>query len=214
MKINKIATSLITVISLVTVSYAGGKYVAPVEAAVVPIPVDINPLPIYVGLGLVAAGVSKDCPCSDDRLKDTTYGLLVRTGWDFNQYVGIEARYLKASMEKDFSTTTHYGLYIKPQYHITSQTNIYGLLGYGRTDVEGCGFNDGTLTKDGFSYGVGFEYDFSSDDNLGQYSRDFDGQGDQEKGWGMWVDFQNFMYNEGLYNTHSNVITAGITYDF
>ncbi len=215
---HKIIISLTTVIALTSTSFAGGKYVAPVDAGVIPLPVEevaINSLPIYVGLGLIAAGVSRDCQCSgDDRLKDTTYGGIIRAGWDINQYVGIEARALKASWEEDFSTTKHYGLYLKPQYHVSPQTNVYGLLGYGKTEITGCSYADGTLSESGFSYGAGLEYDFGSDESEGQYSRNFDGQGDQEKGWGMWVDFQHLLYNEGIFNTKSNIATAGITYDF
>jgi len=215
MEIRKITISLVSVIALGTSSYAGGKFVEPVEAPVAPIVDTINPLPLYVGLGLVAAAVSKDCPCADaDRQKDMTYGGLVRVGWDFNQYIGLEARYMNASMEKDFSTTTHYGIFAKPQYHITNQMNVYGLVGYGETRVEGCALNDGELKESGLSYGLGFEYDFGSDENLGQYNRMFDGQGDQEKGWGIWADYQNLFHNEGTYNVKTNIFSVGVTYDF
>jgi len=217
MQIRKTVISIVTIMALGTSSYAGGKYVKPVEAEVVPIPVVINPLPLYIGIGLVVAGLSRDCPCSGDkRLKDMTYGVVGRLGWDFNQYIGIEARYLKSSLEDDFSKTTHYGLYLKPQYPITEQTNIYGLIGYGKTTVD---YNNhagrsSTLSKNGLSYGAGLEYDFGSDISQGQYDRAFDGQGDQEKGWGLWVDFQHLLYNEGVFNTDSNLVTAGVTYDF
>lgn len=213
---NKIIISLAVLATLTSTSFAGGKYVAAADAAVIPIPVEaINPLPIYVGLGLIAAGVSRDCPCStDERLKDTTYGGIIRAGWDINQYVGIEARALKASWEEDFSTTKHYGLFLKPQYHVASQTNVYGLVGYGKTDLTGCSYPDHTLSKSGFSYGAGLEYDFGTDVSEGQYSRGFDGQGDQEKGWGMWIDYQHLLYHEGVFNTNSNIATVGITYDF
>jgi OOP family OmpA-OmpF porin len=217
MKISKIAISFVTIVALGTSSYAGGKYVKPVEAEVVPIPAIINPIPLYVGIGLVAAGLSRDCPCSgDSRLKDMTYGGILRAGWDFNDYIGIEARVLKASLEDDFSQTTHYGLYLKPQYHVMDQMNIYGLLGYGRTTVDYDNRNgrSSTLSKNGFSYGAGFEYDLSADESLGQYDRAFDGQGDQEKGWGIWVDFQHLLSSEGAFDTDSNIATVGITYDF
>ncbi len=212
----KIILSLTTSIALTATSYAGSKQVAPVEAEVVPIPAVINPIPLYIGIGLVAAGLSRDCPCTNDsRLKDMTYGGVIRAGWDFNEYFGIEARGLKASIEKDFSKTTHYGLYLKPQYHVSDAVNIYGLLGYGKTTVDyASGSRSSKLSSSGLSYGAGLEYDFSSDESLGQYTRDFDGQGDQEKGWGMWVDFQHLLYNEGVFNTDSNIVTAGITYDF
>jgi OOP family OmpA-OmpF porin len=212
----KIILSLTTAIALTATSYAGSKQVAPVEAEVVPIPAVINPIPLYIGIGLVAAGLSRDCPCTNDsRLKDMTYGGVIRAGWDFNEYFGIEARGLKANIEKDFSKTTHYGLYLKPQYHVSDAVNIYGLLGYGKTTVDyASGSRSSKLSSSGLSYGAGLEYDFSSDESLGQYARDFDGQGDQEKGWGMWVDFQHLLYNEGVFNTDSNIVTAGITYDF
>ena len=212
----KIILSLTTAIALTTTSYAGSKQVIPVEAEVVPIPTVINPIPLYIGIGLVAAGLSRDCPCADDsRLKDMTYGSVIRAGWDFNEYFGIEARGLKANMEKDFSKTTHYGLYLKPQYHVSDAVNIYGLLGYGKTTVDyASGSKNSKLSSSGLSYGAGLEYDFSSDESLGQYARGFDGQGDQEKGWGMWVDFQHLLYNEGVFDTNSNIMTAGITYDF
>jgi OOP family OmpA-OmpF porin len=212
----KIILSLTTAIALTATSYAGSKQVAPVEAEVVPIPAVINPIPLYIGIGLVAAGLSRDCPCTNDsRLKDMTYGGVIRAGWDFNEYFGIEARGLKANIEKDFSKTTHYGLYLKPQYHISDAVNIYGLLGYGKTTVDyASGSRSSKLSSSGLSYGAGLEYDFSSDESLGQYARDFDGQGDQEKGWGMWVDFQHLLYNEGVFNTDSNIVTAGMTYDF
>lgn len=214
MKLNKITISMVSIIALGTNAYAGGKGVQLVEEPIEAIPAVINPLPLYVGLGLVASAVSKECPCADDRQKDMTYGGLLRVGWDFNQYIGLEARYMNASMEKDFSTTTHYGIFAKPQYHITNQMNVYGLVGYGQTNVEGCGLNDGELEESGLSYGVGFEYDFGSDASQGEYGRMFDGQGDQEKGWGVWADYQNLFHNEGVHNVKTNIFSAGVTYDF
>jgi OOP family OmpA-OmpF porin len=206
---------LTTIMTFTMSTYAGSKNVAPIEAEVLPVPPVINPIPIYLGIGLVASAVSKDCPCADDeRQKDMTYGAIIRAGWDINQYVGVEARYAKARLEKDFSTTTHYGLFLKPQYHITNQMNVYGLLGYGKTVVEGCALKNGELSQSGFSYGLGFEYDFSEDDSLGEYERMFDGQGDQEKGWGLWADYQNLFNNEGHYKVKTNLFSAGVTYDF
>ncbi len=211
----KLAISFFTVYALGSSAYAGGKYAEPQDAPVTPIADTVNPLPLYVGLGALASAVSKDCPCSNaDRLKDMTYGALARIGWDFNQYIGLEARYLNAPIEEDFSTTTHYGIFAKPQYHITNQTNIYALVGYGQTTVKGCGLNNGELKEAGLSYGIGFEYDFSGEEGLGEYNRAFDGKGDQESGWGIWADYQNLFHNEGSTNTKTNVFSVGVTYDF
>jgi opacity protein-like surface antigen len=212
----KILISLTTVLALTTTTYAGGS-VVPQEAEVVPVPAVISPIPLYVGLGVVAAAVSRDCPCMDgSRLKDMTYGGLLRAGWDFNDYIGIEARALQASIEEDFSETTHYGLYLKPQYHVSNQTNIYGLIGYGKTEVDYDNHRGraSTLSESGLSYGAGIEYDLSSDNAEGEYARTFDGQGNQEKGLGIFADYQHLLSDEGEFNTDSNIFTVGLTYDF
>ena len=191
-----------------------GKNVAPAVVPVVPV-VDVNP--IYVGLGLLWSGTSRDCDCSGDRLKNTSYGVMGRIGYDFNQYFGIEARAFNASIDKNFAETTHYGVYLKPQYHITDKLNVYGLIGYGQTKIEctHASLPSGTNLYDesGVSFGFGFEYDLSADTPV-VASRAFDGQGDQEKGWGVWVDYQNLLHNEGPNNLKANIVTAGVTYDF
>jgi OOP family OmpA-OmpF porin len=196
---------------LVSGILVAGKNVAPVEAPVVPV-VGINPL--YVGLGLLWSGTSVDCPCANDvRKKETTYGVIGRIGYDFNQYIGIEARAFKASLDKDFAETTHYGIYLKPQYHITDKLNVYGLVGYGKTEIDFSCTTMDDYDDAGLSMGIGFEYDMS-DDSAVATSRNFDGQGDQEKGWGIWVDYQNLLHNEGAKDIKANIVTAGVTYDF
>ena len=200
---------------LVSGVLVAGKNVAPVEAPVVPV-VDVNPF--YIGVGLLWAGTSRNCACDNDnpnkRLKESAYGVIGRIGYDFNQYIGVEARALKSTMDINFATLTHYGLYLKPQYPLTDKLNVYGLVGYGKTKVD-CDHKDVSrkFDKTGVSVGIGFEYDMSSDESVAS-SRTFDGQGDQEKGWGVWVDYQNFLNDEGKDKIKANIVTAGVTYDF
>ncbi|MGB5505070.1 MAG: porin family protein [Sulfurovum sp.] len=200
-------------------SLFGGGDIAP---AVVPVPiVQADPNPFYVGVGLLWAGVSRDCStagCPDVRLKDSTWGGIIRAGWEYNQYVGIEGRALKATIDSDWGETTHYGIFLKPRYPVSEKVNIYGLLGYGHTEIDtDCTAIYDTYKYDGFSYGIGLEYDLSDteDDRLeGTYDRPFDGHMDQERKWGLWIDYQNLMNNEGPANFKSNIVTFGITYDF
>jgi OOP family OmpA-OmpF porin len=148
-------------------------------------------------------------------MKDTRYGSILRLGADYNDYIGLEARVLKTFGSDIFSDTEHYGLYLKPQYHVADKVNIYGLIGYGKTSIDYTnGVRSSTTSESGLSYGAGFEYDLSSDTSLGQYSRMFDGQGEQEKGWGLWADFQRLLTDEGAFDTTSSVATFGVTYDF
>ena len=208
-------TKLVLASLLASGVLVAGKNVAPAVAPVAPV-VDVNPF--YIGLGLLWSGTSRDCPCaSGNRLKETTYGVIGRIGYDFNKYIGVEARALKASIDKDFAETTHYGIYLKPQYPVTDKLNIYGLIGYGKTKIE-CSHPSipaGTkmYDKSGLSVGIGMEYDLSKDKPVAA-SRPFDGQGDQEQGMGVWVDYQNLLHNEGTTNIKANIVTAGVTYDF
>lgn len=210
---------------LTTSSLFGGGDIAPV------IPIEkIDPNPFYVGVGLIWAGVSRDCNdpseyCPDTRLKDSTWGGIIRVGYDFNQYFGIEGRALKATLDSDWAETTHYGIFLKPMMPVGEQMNIYGLLGYGHTKVvTDCAIQE-TFKHDGFSYGIGLEYDLSDKEDdyeahkenewdVLTFDREFDGHGDQEKGWGLFIDYQNLMHDEGPNNYRTNIISFGVTYDF
>ena len=136
-------------------SYAG-KNVMETESPVAPVTV-----PFYIGVGGVMGMVSTDCACQGAagvRKYDTTnYGGLLRVGYDFNPYFGIEARALRSQLSQLFATTTHVGLYAKPQLHITDAINVYGLVGYGYTQVD-CKFQTKPLYKGaGWSFGGGIE---------------------------------------------------------
>ncbi len=192
---------------LASANAMAGKNVEPVETEVVPV---VTPNPFYIGIGGIWSGNSRDCSCAgadNGRMKDSTFGGIVRIGYDFNPYFGIEARALHANLGVDFAKTTHYGIYLKPQYHITDLINVYGLAGYGHTEVEctASDTNNNNFTKNGFSFGAGIEYDLSGDKGA---------QGDEEEGWGLFVDWQNLAYHDSPARTNVNIISAGVTYDF
>lgn len=216
-------SSLIATSSL----FAGGD-IAPV--AVLPIEEIVDPNPFYVGVGLLWAGTSRDCfaeGCDDIvRLKDSTWGGIIRAGYEYNQYIGVEVRALTSSLDSDWAELTHYGIFLKPTMPVDEQINIYGLLGYGHTEIDtDCTQLTDNYTYNGFSYGIGLEYDFSDkdddyeahkteDNSSPVFDRDFDGHADQETGWGLWIDYQNLFNNKGPANYKSNIVTFGITYDF
>ena len=191
-----------------TLTLSAGKNVAPVKSPVLPVAI---PIGLYVGIGAIWAPTSIDCPCSGNvRKYDNPFGGIVRVGYDFNQYFGIEGRYLKARYSRNFATTTHYGIYLKPQYHLTNALNIYGLIGYGNTKIE-CDHKTKALYNDsGLSFGAGIEYDFSQDNS----SSAFDSQGNRKQGFGVWVDYQNLLNDKGSSKVRANVVSTGITYNF
>jgi OOP family OmpA-OmpF porin len=219
MKQNILFSLLVSVV-ISTMSYGGGKAVAPVEAPVEPIPVMHTPMPVYIGLGLVW-GRYDGCETSSGCIyEDVTYGAMVRAGYEWNQYIGIEARALATFWGADDlggQELRHIGLFAKPMYPMGEDFNIYALLGYGwtKTTTGGNG-NLPTVDESGFSAGIGLEYDLSDKDNDREkdtiYERGFDGQADQENGWGLFVDYQRLLIKSDV--PDMDVVSAGVTYDF
>jgi len=214
---------LITLVALATMNsivFAGGKVVAPVEAPVEPVPVLQTPSPIYLGLGLLWGRYNGDCGGGAGcKYEDVTYGALLRAGYDFSQYFGIEGRvlgtFLKA--QPNFGEELrHLGIYAKPMYPIGEDFNIYALLGYGWTQTKTDGKNLKEVDEGGFSAGLGLEYDLSDKEDDREedtfYENGFDGQGDQERGWGLFVDYQRLLIKSSV--PDMDVVSGGVTYDF
>jgi len=219
MKKNILVLFLVAVVMNSTV-YAGGNIV-PIEAPVEPIPVEpipvmTTPSPIYLGLGLLWGRFNG---CSDGcGYEDVTYGALLRAGYDFNQYFGLEERLLGTFLKADplgGEELRHIGIYAKPMYPIGEDFNIYALLGYGWTQTK-AGRNLEKVDEGGFSAGLGLEYDLSDmeDDREEdtRYEGGFDAQGDQEKGWGLFVDYQRLLIKSDV--PDMDVVSGGVTYDF
>ncbi len=183
----------------ITTLYAGGDITPTYEPVITepePVATPLEPV-YYVGGGLAIAGLSRDCPCDDNRrLKDMTYGIALRAGRDITDYIGIEVRYINSFIENDFSEVEHYGIYLKPQWDVSQEANLYGLLGYGKTTVD-CdnGRRTVTMTKNGLTYGAGLE--FAIQDNIA-----------------VWVDGMHLMSGEGTFDTDVNMGTLGLIYRF
>jgi len=201
-----------------------GKDVLPAVAPVAPVE---NYSAWYAGVGLILGTVTLSK--TDCRYEDQTWGIMGRVGYDFNQYFGIEGRAMRTLWGKGANggeRFEHYGLYLKPMLPLGERFNAYGLLGYGYTSTINTGGNGNLPEVDdwGFSWGLGLEYDLSkkADDFVehASYDREFDGQADQERGWGLFVDYQQlwlkhkFVHNKLEKKADLGVISVGVTYDF
>ena len=198
MKIKKIMVALLLTVGMLF----AGKNVAPAETSVVPVP---TPWPFYIGLGLTMSNIDRDpCPCGDNGqtiIEDHRYGAVLRAGIDFNEYLGLEARVLKTLESNVFSETTHYGLYLKPQFAVSDALNLYGLLGYGKTTIDYTnGITSSTTDESGIAYGAGVEYRLTKDaDN---------------KGWGLWIDYSRVLKDKGANHSTVDIATVGAVYHF
>ena len=228
--------SLITLLAIGSFAYAGGDlsiitpyetedivlaeeaYVEPEPAPVVvpkpipaPVPVkDIKANGFYAGLGITAARYSTSCKGCSESGKDDTGGVMARVGYDFNKYVGLEARGIKTNWQSDGGKVEHAGIFIKPMVPVGDATNIYGLVGVAKTKTKG------SLQKtdaEGLALGAGIEVDVSTDTpKEGRYGRAFDGKGDQEKGVGVFLDYERMVVKSSA--PHLDAVSAGVTYDF
>lgn len=206
-----------SLVSMATLS-AGGKGVLPAAVPIAPIPT-LSPNPFYLGVGLVWGRYS-GCISQGCEYEDVTYGVMARAGYDWNQYIGIEARGLGTFWDADplgGQELQHVGIYAKPMYPLGEDFNVYGLFGYGWTKTT-TGGNGNLLTVDdsGFAAGIGLEYDLSAKEDDREegvtYNRVFDGQANQENGWGVFIDYQRLLIKADV--PDMDVISIGFTYDF
>ncbi len=205
-----------------TLQAGGKKHVAPADTEVLEIPVK-HPSPWYIGGGPMQVHFLK-APCSSYdpscRYEDTTFGVMMRGGYDMNPYFGIEGRAAYSFLDKGpygGAPIGHIGVYLKPQYPLTERFNLYGLLGVGYTKNFGSGARLNYFDHDtGFSAGAGIEYDLSDaegdrDEEL-VYDRAFDGYADQGMGWVLFFDFQRLLIKSGVADI--DMLSLGLRYDF
>jgi opacity protein-like surface antigen len=178
-----------------------------VPPVVPPKPKNIKSNGFYAGLGITGVKYDSGCKCKKQKTDETTYGGVARVGYDFNQYVGVEAR---ASRTNGDSDVKHMGIYLKPMLPVSDSANIYGLIGAAKTKIEG---KLPDIDSDSLALGAGVEVDLSADiPRDGRYSRSFDGQGDQEKGLGLFVDYERMIVKKDAPDV--DAVSAGVTYDF
>jgi len=211
-----------TVAALITVQntlYAGGKNIAPALSPVIEIPPLEDPSPWYLGVGLIK--LNYNAHRNVCKFEDITYGMMARGGYEFNQYIGLEARGMWTGWEAEGAELEHhFGMFLKPMLPLGEDFNIYGLLGYGKTKIGGT-YGSAAMDESGFSWGLGIEYDLSDKEDDREentyYKRAFDGQADQENGWGIFIDYQRLLVNKqnaGGGDADLYVISVGVTYDF
>ena len=141
------------------VSFAGGN-VAPILVAEEP-----STGNFYVGTGysyldtdLTAVGVTANM---------TNNAVSLQAGYNFNEYVAVEGRYAFVGggdvqiagtnvVEMDGGL---WSLFVKPQYPVSQDFKVYGLLGYGETMFASTTGNNVVVDNaGGFQYGVGAAY--------------------------------------------------------
>ena len=110
----------------------------------------------YAGAGLTAGRTSTS------HCEDITYGVMAKVGYHLHENVDLEARGLITNWEYEGSKIQHLGAFIKPQYPINENMNLYGLLGYAKTTTS----HVQNVDETGLAYGAGMEYQLKENMNL------------------------------------------------
>jgi len=157
-----------------------------VKPAPVPVPVPvptksttsttIKPNGFYTGIGISGTRYDNSCECNKasgvvkrNHHEEKSFAIMARLGYDFNQYIGLEARGVKDVAGDDGASVSHAGVFIKPMYPITKDLNIYGLIGMAKTKTSG---DYPKVNSESLALGGGIEYDLSREKpKNGKYNR-------------------------------------------
>ena len=190
----KIILSVVATAAVSSFAIAGGD-IAPVVVAE---PMEIGDF--YAGLSYSCYDVKQtDGNRVNTSINEDFEALMFQAGYKFNQYVAVEGRYWLGFEEstvvndriyEDYSADS-WGLYVKPMYPVYEGVDVYALLGYASTSY------DKVLEDvDGFSWGLGIEYTFSS--NIG-----------------LFVDYTSMYDDDGKYNdNYVEGYNFGVNYKF
>ena len=206
----KLNLSLTAFLAMGTFAIAGGD-IAPVEPVIETPVAEETTSPFYVGLGYSYMNMNIDAYTMSTT--GTTAGataaptttlvsvpeedhngdaILLLAGYNFNEYVGLEARYAGFTDCLDNA-----GIYLKPMYPFGDIT-LYGLLGYGETSYDNGSVD---LSESGFQWGIGANYAIN------------------EK-VAVFVDYTN-LYDDNGFDNHLphvdfmvDAVNVGVTYTF
>jgi opacity protein-like surface antigen len=235
---------IILIVSAISnLAFAGGDFVSVSVPAPVPILVsEVDDSGFYAGAGVTYNRVYSTNSAWFDKstlTQDQTGGLTGIIGYDFNNYLAIEGRITKSLWERDYSDSTIYSLFLKPQYRFRdaekgddaeSYFSVYALLGFGNTNVEGfSGDHDlaawsedigkEMMNETSFQWGIGASYTFKDKIDEKPYT--------YKDSWTIFIDYTSSAKNASipptkLYNYDSNYydelsvdgMTAGIIFNF
>ncbi len=156
----------------------------------------------YLGAAISAMATRLDDRAnimSDEKHQDRQTGITLVAGYDFMDYLGAE---LRAAMSVDGANRNNddmqqFGLYLKPQYPVLDNMNVYGLLGYSMINMsdDWDGVNDiYDGDNDGFSFGLGLDYGVT--ENIS-----------------VFTDYVNYLRNYGATNSQWGA-NLGLKYNF
>ena len=159
-----VGLSLVSVILATNVVFAGANSQKVLEPSII-IPAIVDDKTVsgfYLGLGVSAASTHEadldffNITEGQDRTGDISF----KAGYDWNEYLAVEGRYMFSVVKEDIVDRSSWGIYVKPQYWVTEDFKVYGLLGIGGFDASGTNhFGHNIESNDiSFQWGLGISY--------------------------------------------------------
>jgi opacity protein-like surface antigen len=159
---------IISIAAMLSMLSAGGCVVEPVSPVVPVTPLEQPSLStgnFYVGgaLSLVSARkASTDLDFfNDKRGQDRIVNLMLLSGYNFNKYFAVEGRVTASIAKQSFTKYTGFSLFAKPQYPISNNFNVYGLLGFGVVNLDKYHGSNVDVSKASFQWGAGVNYNIN-----------------------------------------------------
>ena len=196
----KLTLSIVAVATIGTFAVAGGDIVP------APVPMEeVDNSSFYIGLAISAIS-SRDAAVSmdifnvkegQDRLGNITF----QVGYNFNEYVAVEGRYTTTFTDEDKVEMDDWSIFVKPQYPVTEDFNIYALLGFGGVTIDPVNGSTVNVDDSSFQWGLGASYDFT--ENISVFfdytnlANDMDG-----------------IYWDGALQVDADAFNLGVTYKF
>jgi opacity protein-like surface antigen len=198
----KLRSSIIAITALSTMSFAGGDIggittfenedlnaaqQVVVEEPKVEVPAVVAPV-VAEALGLYVGGAITDIAVNsadranlfgDEVGQERQVGLTGIIGYDFMNYLGAELRGTVGVAKDNGTKFKQIGAYLKPNYDITDEINIYALLGASRANMNPNG------TETGFSYGAGLDYGISDNVSVFTDAVNYMKKSDTNSQWGL-----------------------------
>ncbi len=160
--------SLVAIVAMSGVIYAGGD-VAPIEE-VAEVPV-VDESAFYIGMGV--GYTAFDNSFTSEEINNNT--LMLQAGYKYNRYIALEGRY-SFGFNTDYDAgnivnplnvytgdVSNWGVYVKPMYPI-GDFSLYALLGYGGVQLQD--LLGGDAYETGFQWGLGASYAFTESISL------------------------------------------------
>ncbi|WP_052746118.1 outer membrane protein [Sulfurovum lithotrophicum] len=201
----KLTLSLVSIMAMSGLAYAGGD-IAPVEEPVV-VPVAVDNSAFYVGLGFGRTILHDDQSAEEF----TSSQVMLQAGYQYNQYIALEGR-ASFGFNTDYDPgntgnpssdaaddISYWGIYVKPMYPVTEKFDIYALLGYGGVQLGN--LESGDAYESGFQWGLGAQYEVMENVLIfADYVSLYDDTG--------------FDYRAQFEDVDSNAWTLGVSYRF